>query len=46
MVQSRHDAEIGDEHYTNNLHPMIMVGITDHGSHYVFQFYAPYIHIE
>ena len=37
--------QIGDEHYTNNFHPMSMVGITDHGSHSVFQFYAPYIHI-
>ena len=37
--------QIGDKHYTNILHPMSMVGIIDHGSHAVFQFYAPYIHI-
>ena len=44
-VQSQHDVEIGDEHYTTNFHPMSMVVITDHSSHSVFQFYAPYIHI-
>ena len=44
-VQSRHDVEIGDKHYTDNFHPMSMVGITDHGLNSVFQFYAPSIHI-